>query len=200
MVRDNQPKGDIHLFDGSHLPAIRRKGLLQVFGSMDAFGIHNCNHWEKFQHGSNNLQTINHLCAVGSDTEGRRGTNFLHSLIHARYHTCTRSVFADMNLSWHVADLPVHIYFNVLWENRYKKYHSLICDEFIAHIYFIIFKNGCPNISVTTKKMIAKVGHYYLDECTTYARVFGATGAAHLLLSHVPDQLVVGEICYQTIL
>jgi hypothetical protein len=48
--------------------------------------------------------------------------------------------------------------------------------------------------------MISKVGHWYLDECDTYIRVFGATIAPHLLPVHVPDQLVVGEICYQTIL
>jgi hypothetical protein len=35
---------------------------------------------------------------------------------------------------------------------------------------------------------------------TTYIRVFGATGAPHLLPTHVPDRLIVGEIYYQTIL
>jgi hypothetical protein len=46
MVWNNQPEGAIHLFDGSHMSIIRRKGLLQVFISMDAFGIHSGNHWE----------------------------------------------------------------------------------------------------------------------------------------------------------
>jgi hypothetical protein len=50
------------------------------------------------------------------------------------------------------------------------------------------------------KKVISKVVHWYLDERDTYIRVFGATGAPHILPSHVPDRLVVGEICYQTIL
>jgi hypothetical protein len=48
--------------------------------------------------------------------------------------------------------------------------------------------------------MISKVGHWYLDELDTYIRVFGATGVPHLLPVHVLDRLVVGEICYQTIL
>jgi hypothetical protein len=48
--------------------------------------------------------------------------------------------------------------------------------------------------------MISKLGHWYLDEHTTYIRVFGATEAPNLLPSHVPDRLIVGEICYQTIL
>jgi hypothetical protein len=113
---------------------------------------------------------------------------------------CARNVFVDMNLSWHVVELPVHVYFSILWENRYKKSYALICDEFIARIHFIIFKKECPRLSATTKKMVAKVGHWYLDECSTYIRVFGATRAPHLLPAHVPDRLIVGEICYQTIL
>jgi hypothetical protein len=48
--------------------------------------------------------------------------------------------------------------------------------------------------------MISKVGHWYLDECDTYIRVFRATKAPHILPAHVLDRLIVGEICYQTIL
>jgi hypothetical protein len=39
-----------------------------------------------------------------------------------------------------------------------------------------------------------------LEETTTYIRVFGATGAPHLLPTHVLDKLIVEEIYYQTIL
>jgi hypothetical protein len=94
---------------------------------------------------------------------------------------CTRNVFVDMNLRWHVAELPIHVYFSKLWEKRYKKCYPLICDEFIAHIYFIIFKKEFLRLSTEAKKMIAKVGHWYLDELATYIWVFGATRAPHLL-------------------
>jgi hypothetical protein len=90
--------------------------------------------------------------------------------------------------------------FRVLWENMYKKSYSLICDEFIARIHFILFKKECPRLSTRAKKMISKVGHWYLDERDTYIRFFEATKAPHLLLVHVPDRLVVGEIYYHTIL
>jgi hypothetical protein len=42
-------------------------------------------------------------------------------------------------------------------------------------VYFILFKKEYPRLSVAAKKMISKVGHWYLDEHTTYIRVFGAT-------------------------
>jgi hypothetical protein len=101
-----------------------------------------------------------------------------------------------MNLRWHISELPVHVYFNILWVNRYKKSHSLICDEFIAHIYFILFKKECLRLSAIAKKVISKVDQWYLDKHDTYIRVFGAIGAHHLLLADVPKQIAVGEICY----
>jgi hypothetical protein len=104
---------------------------------------------------------------------------------------CAKNVFTSMNLRWHVVELPVHVYFNVLWENRYKKSYCLMCDEFIALIYFILFNKECPRLSVTAKKMISKVVHWYLDECATYIRVFRVTGAPHILPDHVPDRLVI---------
>jgi hypothetical protein len=95
---------------------------------------------------------------------------------------CAKNIFVGMNLRWHVAELPVHVYFSVLWENRYKNSYSLICDQFIVRIYFILFKKECLRLSAMSTE------------------VFGATNAPHLLPAHVLDGLVVGEICYQTIL
>jgi hypothetical protein len=68
----------------------------------------------------------------------------------------------------------------------------MICDEFIARIHFIIFRQNCPILSVAAKKMISKVGHWYLEEKNTYIRVFGAIGAPHLLPSCVPGPFSVG--------
>jgi hypothetical protein len=116
--------------------------------------------------------------------------SYLLDVIHAR------NFFAGMNLRWHITKIPVHFYFNIPWENGYKKSYALIWDEFIAQIYFLIFKTKCPRLFIAAKKMISKVGHWKLDETTTYIRVFEATDATHLLLSHVRDQIVVGEIYY----
>jgi hypothetical protein len=51
-----------------------------------------------------------------------------------------------------------------------------------------------------SKKVVLKFGHWYVDERYTYIRVFRETKAPHMLPVYVPDQLVVGEIYYQTIL
>jgi hypothetical protein len=88
---------------------------------------------------------------------------------------CARNVFVCMNLSWHIVELLVHVYFSILWENMYKRLYPMICDEFIARIYSIIFRKECPRISVAAKKTISKVGHWYLEETSIYIRVFRAT-------------------------
>jgi hypothetical protein len=82
----------------------------------------------------------------------------------------------------------------------YKKYYALIYDEFISCSHFIIFNKEFPRLSAASKKMVSKVDHWYLDERSTYIRVFRATEAPHLLPTHVLDWFVVGEIYYQTIL
>jgi len=100
---------------------------------------------------------------------------------------CDRNVFARMKLSRHTLELLVHVYFNILCENRYRKSYSLICDQFIACIYFSLFKKECPRLLDAAKKVLSKVGHWYLDEHDTYIRVFDATRASHLLHVYVPN-------------
>jgi hypothetical protein len=105
-----------------------------------------------------------------------------------------------MNLNWHSSEPVVHVYFNIQWENKYKKSYVVIYDHFIARTYFFLFRKECPRLSDKAKKFITKIGHCYLDERETYIRVFGATRAPHLLPIYVTNRLVLGEICYQTIL
>jgi hypothetical protein len=42
------------------------------------------------------------------------------------YVICTRNIFEGMNLRWHISEFSVHVYFNILWENRYKRSYDLI--------------------------------------------------------------------------
>ena len=72
---------------------------------------------------------------------------------------CARNVFSGMNLNWHSSKLPVHVYLSILWENRYKKSYSLICDHFITHIYLFLFKKECLRLLDESKKVISKVRH-----------------------------------------
>jgi hypothetical protein len=100
---------------------------------------------------------------------------------------CARNIFSGMGLSWHVSELPIHVYFSAMWENRYKKYYAMICDEFLSKLHFIIFKQECPRLSKLVKNIISLIGHWYLEEKSTYLIIFGAIGALHLFPSYVPN-------------
>jgi hypothetical protein len=105
-----------------------------------------------------------------------------------------------MNLIWHVSEVILHVYFNILWENRYKISMPLVCDGFIARVSSLIFKNYFPRLSEAARKVISKTGHWYLEERNTYIKIFVSLGAPHLLPAHVLDKLVLWEIYYHTIL
>jgi hypothetical protein len=112
----------------------------------------------------------------------------------------TRNMFTGLGLSWHISEFSVHVYFSVLWKNEYKKSYTAIYDGFLARVYSLIFKKNYLRFSYAARKVISRIGHWYLEERSTYLRIFGATGAPHLLPAHVSNRLVLGEICYHTIL
>jgi hypothetical protein len=113
---------------------------------------------------------------------------------------CARNVFPGLSLIWHVSEFPVHVYFSVLWENKYKRSITTICDGFITWVHSLIFKEDCPRLFEEERRVISRIGHWYMEERNTYIIIFGATSAPHLLPTHVLDMLVLGEIFYQTIL
>jgi hypothetical protein len=56
---------------------------------------------------------------------------------------CARNVFVDMNLRWHVVELPVHVYFIILWENRYKNpTHSSTMNSSLIFILLYLKRNA----------------------------------------------------------
>jgi len=72
---------------------------------------------------------------------------------------CAKKFFTRMKLSWNSFEIPVHVYFSILWENRYKKSYYLICDQFITHIYSLFLKKECPRLSDEAKKVVLKEGY-----------------------------------------
>jgi hypothetical protein len=112
---------------------------------------------------------------------------------------CARNIFSEMNLSWHMSEPPVHIYFSMLWENKYKKSYSMICDLFLAHLYFIIFHQECPRLS----KKLRRFSH--ISTTGILKKNIPISGFSEQLAPspfsmYVPNKVVLGEIFYQTIL
>jgi hypothetical protein len=92
------------------------------------------------------------ICIQQAQTPKEGETPSFHMASYLLDVICARNAFAGMNLSWHTSELPVHVYFDILWENRYKKSYSLICDQFIVRIHFMLFKKECPRLSLWPKR------------------------------------------------
>jgi hypothetical protein len=73
-----------------------------------------------------------------------------------------------------------------------------ICDSFLSPLHTVIFRFSKYRISSESMAGMKDVADWYLGKYCTYNRVYGSTGAPHLLPCYVPDRLLIREITYQT--
>jgi hypothetical protein len=92
----------------------------------------------------------------------------------------------------------MHVFFQVLWEYKYKKICVEICNHFLVRLYYVIFREECSRLSNDAKGLIKHIGSLYVQESYMYIRIFSTTGPPYLLLKCVIDCLVIEEISYQT--
>jgi hypothetical protein len=69
--------------------------------------------------------------------------SFLLDVLYAQ------NAFSRLYLSW-----------NMLWEKRYKRFYSQICDFVIPRIYFLIFGHEYPRLSKQAKKILTCIGNW----------------------------------------
>jgi hypothetical protein len=113
---------------------------------------------------------------------------------------CARNSFLGIHIYWNYLEVPMHVYFLMLWENKYKKYYRLICVSFLSQLYFVIFRKECLRVTDHTKKMINYIGDWYLEDNFTYIKIYDETMSPHIFPKYVQHRLDVGEISSQTIL
>ena len=106
---------------------------------------------------------------------------------------CDYSDFLGFLVSWQISEPYVHVYFNMLWKNKYKIYYAQICDFFMYRLYSLILGWKCPRLSKHPKKIMACIRNWYLEEKHTYLWIFGATNPPHLCPTYVPDRFLVGD-------
>jgi hypothetical protein len=73
---------------------------------------------------------------------------------------CTRNMFTGLRFSSDVSEFPAHVYFSVLWENRYKKSYTTIYDGFLARVYSLIFKKNYLRLSDVARNVISRIRQF----------------------------------------
>jgi hypothetical protein len=113
---------------------------------------------------------------------------------------CIAHKYPNMEWSWLPTDVTIHIYFKVLWENKYCIEYQIICEHFLTPLYEFIFCTTPPCMTNKAIALIRRTGDCYLMEHGTYIRVYGVMNLPHLLPKFVPKSLFLQEVVYQTII
>jgi hypothetical protein len=137
------------------------------------------------------------ICLHMKNIPGMRNPCFYMStyLIDA---ICSSVQFIDLRWNWDQDQPPMHVYCSELWNINYKRYFYDICNYFLTPLYTIIYEFPRHIISIEARTGMKGVADWYLGKYYSYIRVYGSTGAPHILPYFVPDHLLMREISYQT--
>lgn len=78
--------------------------------------------------------------------------------------------------------------------------YARICDHVFTLFYELILYKLAPILFKESMQVISTIGYWYVNEDSTYLKIYETTKASHLLPRFVPDILVLKEVAYQTIL
>jgi hypothetical protein len=137
---------------------------------------------------------------VHEDKENPSVTPTFYMALYLLDVLCNTNIFACINFSWHYLEAHVHLYCHILWDNKYKRSYTNICDFFLVQLYYLIFYRECPRLPDDSKKLISHIGNWYVQQDLTHIRIYGTTTTPHILFEYVPNRPFVGETSYHTFL
>jgi hypothetical protein len=59
-------------------------------------------------------------------------------------------------------EAPIHVYYHILWEHKFKIHYTNICEKFIAPMYKIIFCKLARCMTEKAMQAIGEVGDWYV--------------------------------------
>jgi hypothetical protein len=97
----------------------------------------------------NSLTILSHFLQKALEKDNKPNFEILATIYMASYlldNICDNNPFVGKHWFWNIAGNPVHVYYQSLWENKYKKNCAKICDDFFAHIYKLLFCKTCSKV------------------------------------------------------
>lgn len=107
---------------------------------------------------------------------------------------CAHNSFPGLNWAWNPKCLPIHIYYQELWEEHYRREMYVISEHFMAsaHNYY-----ETPLISEEGREVLSKIKNWYLLKYFTYSRVSGLKYSPYILPKYVPNRIMIKELAFQ---
>ena len=111
---------------------------------------------------------------------------------------CASMESPSLEWKWEPSLPSVHVYYKMLWENKYKDDYDQICINFFPTLYETLFGEEIPCLSLVGQALVKELGDWYMTSTEVYIRIAGSTKPPHWLPHFVPDSLLLQQIAYQT--
>ena len=111
---------------------------------------------------------------------------------------CASWEIPTMGWKWDPSQPSIHVYWKIVWENKYKDDYERICNGLFTHIHQVLFGEEAQCISLEGQTLVQKYGSWYMTPDGVYLRMIGSTKAPHCLPHFIPNKLLLQEIAYQT--
>ena len=72
---------------------------------------------------------------------------------------CASREYPSLGCRWEPNLPSVHVYWKILWENRYKEDYELIGNGLFSTLYQVLFGEEAPCISLEGKKIVKEYGY-----------------------------------------
>ena len=110
---------------------------------------------------------------------------------------CAILEFPSLEWRWKPSLPSIHVYYKMLWENKYKEDYDQICNKFFPSLYETLFGEEIPCLLLAGQALVKEFGDWYMTPTGVYIRIAGSTKPPHWLPHFVPDALLLQEIAYQ---
>ena len=114
------------------------------------------------------------------------------------YVMCVSIECSSLGWKWEANILSVHIYYKMLWENKYKDDYELIRNGFFSTLYQVLLSEEEPCLSPEGKKIVNEYVDWYMTLDGLYISIVNSTKPPHWLPHFVPHIMLLQEIPYQT--
>ena len=88
---------------------------------------------------------------------------------------CANLEFPSLEWKWEPSLPSVHVYYKMLWENKYKEHYGQIYNNFFPTLYQALFEEETPCLSPEGQAIVKELGDWYMTPTRVYIRIVGST-------------------------
>lgn len=111
---------------------------------------------------------------------------------------CSQHLFPIRKWTWNPIDPLVHVYFDLLWDFKYRSSYEKICNYFLIPLQRLLTYRPTFFMSEDAWVTVGNIRDRYITDKYTYIQIYGVTKAPHIISKYVTDHMVLTKIAYQT--